>query len=38
MSRELRWDMVLRMDWWGEEEKGNVRYGINIDCDTAIVE
>ena len=30
--------MVLRLGWWGEEETGNVRYGIDIDTDTARAE
>ena len=30
--------MVLRLGWWGEEEKGNVRYGIDIDTDIARAE
>ena len=30
--------MVLRLGWWGEEETGDERYGIDIDTDTARME
>ena len=30
--------MVLRLGWWGEEGTGDVRYGIDVDTDTARTE